>query len=49
MILEIERHHLGVGRNRVDALFASGAEQLQAGQSSIFGLSNLGVGEGSMT
>ena len=29
MILEIERHHLGVGRDRVDALLAAGAEQLQ--------------------
>ena len=29
VILEVERHHLGVGRDRVDALFAPGAEQLQ--------------------
>src|SRR5262245_5836391 len=29
VILEIERHHGGMGRDRVDALFAAGAEQLQ--------------------
>src|SRR3954463_2591270 len=29
VILEIERHHVGVRRDRVDPLFASGAEQLQ--------------------
>src|SRR5262249_23759614 len=29
MVLEIERYHLGVRRNRIDALLAAGTEQLQ--------------------
>src|SRR4030088_2325434 len=29
VILEIERYHVGVRRDRVDALLAAGAEQLQ--------------------
>src|ERR1700759_1367663 len=29
MVLEIERHHRRVGRDRVDALFTAGAKQLQ--------------------
>src|ERR1700686_5556384 len=29
MILEVERHHRCMGRNRIDALLAAGAEQLQ--------------------
>src|SRR6185312_13747909 len=29
MVLEIERHHVGVRRDRVDTLFTAGAEQLQ--------------------
>src|SRR5437660_1413320 len=29
MILEIERHHASMGRDRVDTLLAAGAEQLQ--------------------
>ena len=31
MVLEVERHHAGVGRDRVDALLAARAEQLQRG------------------
>src|SRR5438128_2288812 len=29
MVLEVERHDLGIGRDRIDALLATGAEQLQ--------------------
>src|SRR6202166_5394161 len=29
MVLEVERHHLGVRRDRIDPLLAPGAEQLQ--------------------
>src|SRR5262245_44159021 len=29
MILEIQRHHPGIRRDRIDALLAAGAEQLQ--------------------
>src|SRR4051812_41009068 len=31
MVLEIERNYLGIRRDRVDALFPAGAEQLQRG------------------
>ena len=50
VILEIEADDVGVRGDSVDALFAAGTEQLQALPTwCIFGLSNFGVGDGSIT
>ncbi len=49
VVLKIEADHLRMRRDGIDALLAAGPKSCSASDMCIFGLSNFGVGDGSIT